>query len=216
MLGISIRDGLTKRGAGVDIFGALRTRDTGLPPFGNTVQAIPFQEFFSDKDGVTDMRVDGSTTEVFFEIRPDTDRDRYIKTVEFTIVDAQATLNRFGFLVALTNGVLFEWDRLGETVQLALLQTNYDHVRLSGGNPAFGGGIDAFRAQNVIGNSEAYLPLVDLGLIFGLPWGIRLAAGSDETLRITIRDDIQGVDGYDALARGFEIEPETAQAGLGM
>jgi len=38
---------------------------------------------------------------------------------------------------------------------------------------------------------------------------------SDEVLRLTIRDDTTGVDGYDCLARGFEIEPEEAQAGLG-
>ncbi|MCK5652149.1 MAG: hypothetical protein KAJ42_12255 [Gemmatimonadetes bacterium] len=215
MLGVAIRDALSKRAAGVDIFGALRTRDTGLPPFGNTVQAIPFQAFFSDVDGVTDMRVDGSVDPVFFEIRPDTDRDRYIKTVQFSIVDAQATLNRFGFITALTNGTLFEWDRLGETVELAVMQTNYDHVRLSGGDPAMGTAAGTFQAPNVISTSEAYIPLLDFQKIFGLPWGIRLAAGSDEVLRLTIRDDTQAVDGYDALARGFEIEPEEAQAGLG-
>ena len=215
MIGIALRDPLTKRGAGIDIFGALRTRDTGLPPFGNTVQAIPFQGFFSDDAGVTDMRVDGSVDPVFFEIRPDADRDRYIKTVQITIVDAQATLNRFGFITALTNGTLFEWDRLGETVVLANMQTNYDHVRLAGGQPAFGTGTNAFQASNVISTSEAYLPMLDFQLIFGLPWGIRLAAGSDEVLRFTVRDDTTGVDGYDALARGFEIEPEESQMGLG-
>jgi len=216
MLGFGLRDFLTKRSAGIDIFGALRTRDTGLPPFGNTVQAIPFQGFFSDQAGLTDMRVVGSLADpVFFEIRPDTDRDRYIKTVQFTIVDAQATLNRFGFITALVNGVLFEWDRLGETVELAVMRTNYDHVRLAGGQPAFGTGTNAFQASNVISTSEAYLPMLDFQLVFGLPWGIRLAAGSDEVLRITVRDDTTAVDGYDALARGFEIEPEEAQMGLG-
>ncbi len=216
MLGIGIRDFLTKRSAGVDIFGALRTRDTGLPPFGNTVQAIPFNEFFSDLDGVTDMRVDGSVIPEFFEIRPDTDRDRYIKTIQFTIVDQNATLTQFGNIGNLTNGTLFEWDRLGETVELATMISNYDHVRLAGGQPAFGDGTASFRASNVLGTSEAYIPLLDFQLIFGLPWGIRLAAGSDEVLRITVRDDVTGVDGYDCLARGFEIEPEQAQAGLGM
>ncbi len=214
MLGFGLRDFLTKRSAGIDIFGALRTRDTGLPPFGNTVQAIPFNEFFSDLNGVTDMRVDGSVTPEFFEIRPDTTRDRYIKTVQFTIVDQNATLTQFGNIGNLANGTLFEWDRLGETVELATMISNYDHVRLAGGQPAFGDGTAAFRASNVLGTSEAYIPLLDFQLIFGLPWGIRLAAGSDEVLRITVRDDTTGVDGYDALARGFEIEPEVAQAGL--
>ena len=216
MLGIAIRDPLTLRGAGVDIFGAVRTRDTGLPPFGNTVQAIPFSEFFSDDDGVTAMAVDGSANDVFFEIRPDSSRDRYIKTVQFTIVDQNATLTQFGNIGDLSVGILFEWDRLGETVELANMISNYDHVRLAGGDPSFGDGTSAFLAQNVLGNSEAYLPVLDFQRMFGLPWGIRLAAGSDEVLRITVRDDIQGVDGYDAIARGFEIEPEEAQSGLGM
>ncbi len=217
MLGIAIRDPLTKRGAGVDIFGAVRTRDTGLPPFGNTVQAIPFNAFFSDEAGSTDMQVAASLVDpVFFEIRPDTDRDRYIKTVQFTIVDQNATLTQFGNIGALPNGTLFEWDRLGETVLLASMVSNYDHVRLAGGQPSFGDGTAAFRASNVLGTSEAYIPMLDFQLIFGLPWGIRLAAGSDEVLRITVRDDTTGVDGYDCVARGFEIEPEEAQAGLGM
>ena len=218
MLGFGLRDFLTKRSAGIDIFGALRTRDTGLPPFGNTVQAIPFSQFFSDSEGVTDMAaVAGSLVDpIFFEIRPDTDRDRYIKTIQFTIVDQNATLTQFGNIGALANGTLFEWDRLGETVLLATMISNYDHVRLAGGQPAFGDGTAAFRASNVLGTSEAYIPMVDFQLIFGLPWGIRLAAGSDEVLRIAVRDDVTGVDGYDCIARGFEIEPETAQSGLGM
>jgi len=215
MLGISIRDALTRRAAGVDIFGALRTRDTGLPPFGNTVQAIPFSQFFSDLNGLTDMLVDGSVTEQMFEIRPDDDRDRYIKTMAFSIADQNATLSQFGNIGALANGVLFEWDRQGETVELASMVSNYDHIRLSGGDPAFGDGTAAFRGGNVVGISEGYLPVLDFQRMFGLPWGIRLAAGSDEVLRLTVRDDLTGADGYDCLARGFEIEPEEAQAGLG-
>ena len=216
MLGFGLRDFLTKRSAGIDIFGALRTRDTGLPPFGNTVQAIPFSEFFSDVDGVTDMRVVGTLVDpFFFEIRPDADRDRYIKTIAFSIADQNATLSQFGNIGALTDGVLFEWDRLGETVLLADMISNYDHVRLSGGDPAFGDGTAAFRASNVVGISEAYIPVLDFQRMFGLPWGIRLAAGSDEVLRITVRDDTSGVDAYDCIARGFEIEPEEAQMGLG-
>ena len=217
MLGFGLRDFLTKRSAGIDIFGALRTRDTGLPPFGNTVQAIPFSEFFTDEGGSSNMAIVGTLADpVFFEIRPDTDRDRYIKTVAFSIADQNATLSQFGNIGALTDGVLFEWDRQGETVLLADMVSNYDHVRLAGGEPPFGDGTAAFRGGNVVGISEGYLPVLDFQKMFGLPWGIRLAAGSDEVLRLTVRDDTSGVDGYDCIARGFEIEPEVAQAGLGM
>ena len=211
-----IRDPLSKRGANVDIFGAVRTRDTGLPPFGNTVQAIPFSEFFSDDAGSTVMAVDGSVIPIQFNIIADSERDRYIKTTQFTIVDQNATLTQFGNIGSLSVPILFEWDKSGETVQLASMISNYDHVRLAGGDPAFGDGTAAFRAGNVLGTSEAYIPIVDFQRIFGLPWGIRLAAGSDETLRIIVQDDLTGVDGYDCLARGFEIEPEIAQEGLRM
>jgi hypothetical protein len=129
-------------------------------------------------------------------------------------VDQNATLTQFGNIGPLDDPIIFEWDRLGETVELASMISNYDHVRLAGGDPAFGTGTQAFVANNVLGNSEAYLPVLDFERMFGLPWGIRLAAGSDEVLRITIQDDLTGVDGYDAVARGFEIEPEVAQAGL--
>ena len=162
------------------------------------------------------MAVDGLVDPVFFEIRPDTDRDRYIKTVQFTIVDQNATLTQFGNIGALDFPILFEWDRLGETVLLATMISNYDHVRLSGGDPPFGDGTAPLRDSDGRGTAEAYVPVMDYERMCGLPGGIRLGAGSDEVLRITIEDDITGVDGYDAIARGFEIEPEQAQAGLGM
>jgi len=171
--------------------------------------------FFADDAGVTDMRVVGTVATPFeFDIVADSERDRYIKTVQFTIVDQNGTLNQFGNVGALTDPILFEWDKAGETVLLASMISNYDHVRLAGGQPGFGDGTAAFRASNVLGLNEGYLPILDFQAVFGLPWGIRLAAGSDETLRIIIQDDTSGVDGYDALARGFEIEPERAQEGL--
>jgi hypothetical protein len=173
--------------------------------------------FFEDEAGSSNMAVVGTVAAPLeFDITADSVRDRYIKTVQFTIVDQNATLTQFGNIGALADPVLFEWDREGETVLLASMISNYDHVRLAGGQPAFGDGTAAFRASNVLGTSEAYLPMVDFQLIFGLPWGVRLKAGSDETLRIIIQADTSGVDGYDCLARGFEIEPEVAQSGLRM
>ena len=104
---------------------------------------IPFRQYFTDNgysDGDNDMRVNGSSTNQLFFIQAEQEKDIYIGRVSIVIADASATLNKFGNLTALTNGVLFEWSsqELGTTVIHEGLKSNFQFVRLGGGMPATG------------------------------------------------------------------------------
>lgn len=208
MIEVGLRDPASGRTAHVGELGDVLVQALEVPQYGHRTLAVPFRMFFTDSAAVSDMRVDGSVTPVVYEISADPVRDRYIKSMSILIADATATLSQFGALTALTNGVLFEWDMLEETVELGVWQSNYDMVRAAGGQPAFGDGNGAFRGNNVIGTAEAYSPFIDFAYMFGTTYGIRLKAGTKERLCITIRDDLStGIDAFNMQARGFELLP---------
>ena len=171
---------------------------------------VPFRQYFTDtglSTGSNDMQVDGATTETQFYIKASQDKDIYIGRVSVVIADASATLNKFGNITALTNGVEFAWvsQDLGTTVIHEAMKTNFDFVRLGGGSPAFGDTAGAFRASNVSGNSEAYIPQIDFSEIFGMPWGVRLRKGTEDRLCFVVKDDTRGVDLFDAIGFGIEF-----------
>ena len=170
------------------------------PIFGTPV---PFRQYFTDdgySTGDNDMKVDGSTTNQSFFVQAEQEKDIYIGRISIVIADASATLNKFGNITALTNGVLFEWKSqdLGDTVIHEALKSNFDFVRLGGGKPAFG-------ASNVSGSSEGYIPQIDFSEVFGMPWGVRLRKGTTDRLSFTVRDDVTGVDEFDAIGYGIKF-----------
>lgn len=171
---------------------------------------LPFRQYFTDdgySTGDNDMRVDGSSTNVVFSIQAEQERDIYIGRISIVIADASATLNKFGNITALTNGVEFKWESqdLGETIIHEALKTNFDFVRLGGGKPSFGDAAGAFRAGNVSGNSEGYIPQIDFSEVFGMPWGMRLRKGTTDKLSFTVKDDVQAVDLFDAIGYGIRF-----------
>ena len=110
---------------------------------------------------------------------------------------------------ALTNGCrLFYTDESGEVDIHDALKTNWDFIRLCLGNPAFGDGSAAFRASNVSGASEGYIPFLDTRQTFGFRWGIRLAAGSSQRVTLRVRDNVSAIDQFDCIAYGFERLPD--------
>jgi len=205
----TIVDTTTDIEAEFDSSRSLKVTSTNVPPKEMNVSLRPFVAFLTD-DGTTtgdeDLRVDGSTTSVEFFITSGSDGDRYIQTLAFTIADAGATLNNFGNITALTNGceLLYEDAELGSVVIASLLKSNFDFVQLCNFEPTFGSGADAFRAKNVVSTSEAYIPLLDVTDIFGLPYGIRLPANSTKKITIRINDNVTGVDRFDVKAFGFD------------
>jgi hypothetical protein len=176
------------------------------PPKGEVDTGTPFVAYFTDSGGSSDMAVNGSSTNVAYCIRAEETRDVYIKTLSIIIADASQTLQEFGNTnAALTNGVLFRWSTSdkGTAVINDSLKTNFDFVRLAGGTPAPG---NNYLVTNAIPtNIEAYIPVIDLESIFGLPYGIRLRRGTKDKLEFVVRDDCSAVDQFDILGYGFKF-----------
>lgn len=196
--------------ATVNIEGALEVVVHSHPASTDRITTIPSRKFFTDNGLVTgnsDMRVNGSINPQSFFIEALENTDGFVKTISIVIADQSATLNKFGNLAALTNGVEFSYvsDEFGTVVIADALKTNFDFVRMSLGSPAFGDGTAAFRANNVSGNSEAYIPVINMAILFGMPFGLRLRAGTKDRIVFTVKDDLTGVDQFDIIGYGIAI-----------
>lgn len=173
------------------------------PPIEESIMAIPSVLDFENAAGSNDMQVVASlAAPQTFCIQARDDYDVYVKTIMVTIAQQNSVLNKFGNVTALINGVNFCWESqsLGSFVIKEAMKTNWDFVKLSRGNPSFGDGTSAFRAGNVSGNSEGYLPVIDFFALFGMQYGIRLRKGTLDKLVFEIRDDTTGVDEFTAEA----------------
>ena len=170
-----------------------------------------FRQYMTD-DGLStggwDMQVVGSAAvPLQFWIPADDTDDRYITAISFVIADQLASLNEFGHIAALVNGCRLFYESLEVEVEIhGMLQTNFDFVRLCLGQPAFGTAADTFRAPNIVGLSEAFLPVLYLKDLMP-PYGIKLDRGTRERLVLEVRDDTTGVDGFNAIAYGFDRFP---------
>ena len=185
--------------------GFLFTQEAPFPPSGEETKITVYREFLTlNNDGTTnDMRVDGSTTSQYFWVNSEPNFDIYITTLSFLISDAGAELDEFGNLPSLTNGCrLFYEDNNGEINIGTDLVSNFEFIRLCQGNPAFGNAADAFRARNIVGGSEGYIPVFDFRN-FGFRWGLKLKAGTNNRLVMEINDNVSSIDGFNATAYGF-------------
>ena len=129
----------------------LRVKTNNIPEFGIVNDYVLFSQYISSdgtSDGSEDLRVNGSVTPVDFWIQAVRNEDIVIRTLSIEIIDASATLSKFGNLVALTNGIeiIYE-DALGERVLEDSIIRNWDFNRFAG-NYEF--------SSNVIGGAEAF------------------------------------------------------------
>ena len=133
----------------------------------------------------------------------------YIKYISLAIGDGGSpSLNDFGDLAALSNGVQWTWESQDEgTVVLHDgIKTNLEFVRLGNDTSAIGDGTTAFLADVSGGASEkSYLPSIDIAELFGLNYGIRLRKGTNDRIKFIIRDDLTGLITFDAIAYGLKI-----------
>lgn len=181
--------------------------DTGLPPAITGTATKPFSILMSTSAGVTDMRVDGSVTPVDFLLSSSDEGERYIHTLAITIADAGATLNKFGNIAALTNGcdLILQDEKLGDVIVSKSLKSNFDFVQMCSFKPYFGDGTAAFRASNVVGASEAYVPILDIDEVFGMKHALRISKDSPKKLILRVNDALGGIDRFDIRAFGYDV-----------
>jgi len=182
------------------------------PPIDEVRPALPFRSYFTD-DGTTTgdniMRVDGSVAFVDFYVKASQDYDIYIKYITTEIGDGGTpSLNKFGNLSALFNGVAFLWDTQTEP-EYELhegIKTNKEFIRIASDSAGFGDGVNAFLADVSGGGSEkSYLPNFDTTEIYGLPWGLRLKKGSLDRIVFRVQDNLTGLTTFNAIATGTRV-----------
>jgi hypothetical protein len=219
MLRIQISDFFSRRSAKVDEDNALLVKAIPIPTVSTRDDQIPFAQLFSSNGlitGSTNMNVNGSVTPQEFSIVSAQTGDRYITSLAFTIADnssGSVTLNVFaGLAAALTNGVKIYYETEKGRIpfqQGAGLKTNFEFIRLSLGNPAFGTGNDAFKVGSISGTGvntlHGYFPVLDVRRAFGFQWGIRLRQSADQKIIIQVNDDLSQVGEFTAFATGFDL-----------
>ena len=171
-----------------------------------TLTAIPFRQYFRNESTSEDMTVDGGTLPIDCTINALQDRDLFIKTLSIQITGAGGTLNEFGNISALTNGVEFLWftQKVGEYTIHEGMKTNWEMLRMCATEP-FGGGGNAHKANNVAGGEEGFTPVFDASRIFGMPYGLKLTAGTNDKLIFRVRDNISSVASFNIIAYGLSI-----------
>lgn len=188
---------------------ALLTGSFGYPAYNQPQKIRPFSSFLTvNGDGSTsDLRVNGtasSPVDCYYEASATS--DTYITTANVLIADQGATLDKFGALSALTNGIdLFYGAGANESLFASQLKTNLDFIRVGTLTPGFGNGTTAFKLNNAIGsNIDAYNPILDLTRA-SPPFGIKLDANSNQRLGVRIKDNLSsGLDGFNIIIVGFE------------
>lgn len=182
------------------------------PPIDEELAANPFRQYFTadgTSSGSNDMTVDGSSTNADFYVSAVPDFDIYIKSISVIIGDSGSpTLNKYGALAALTNGV--KWDLFNQESGLYELhdgiKTNLEFIRLGVDTGAIGDGTTAYLADVSGGGTEkSYLPTIDIEETFGLPFGLRLRKGTSDRLVFTVRDDLTGLTTHNAIGYGLRI-----------
>ena len=175
------------------------------PPLDEKVRAVPFTAFFTDSAGSSDMAVDGSTTPVEFSVKAIAGSVIYIRTISIRIGDTgTVTLDRFGGLTELTNGIEFSYitQSQGTNIIDPAIKTNLDFIRLGNETAGFGDGVTAFKAATSGAGEDTYLPFIDIGEFFGVPHGFRLDAGTLDRFSFFVKDNLTGLATFNIKVSG--------------
>jgi hypothetical protein len=182
------------------------------PPINEEIYSIPFRQYFTTdglKSGSNDMAVNGATNYVDFYITASSEYDIYIKYITVEIGDGGSpSLNKFGSLNALTNGVAFYWDTQVEPLYELHegIKTNKEFIRIASDTGAIGTGVDAYLADVSGGGTEkSYLPNMDMKELYGLNWGLQLRKGTLDKIIFRVQDDLTGLTTFNAIATGTRI-----------
>jgi hypothetical protein len=189
-----------------------------VPPFGADIDAIVFRSFLTDSTGSNDMTVLASpAVPRIFSVRSVQGSDLYIKSITFVITGTGMNLGEFGDQVALTDPCILTYET--ETIRVTLaddITTNFDLIRLGGElMPGVGAGGTALKVESpsMVGpTDDAYTAFVDFGRVYGFPWGIKLAASTEQRFDFLIQENLTAIPTFDCTVQGFLRQPDTVRA----
>ncbi len=180
------------------------------PPF--QVQKVqPFRQHFTndglaiDGAGNEDMGIDGDPatgTTTDFYIPANTKDDRYITSINILL--GYGSIGKpylFADVAALTTGCrLFYSSLRGEVDIHESLQNNQDFFRLSLSEQI----TTSWEIRHLNANNDyGYVINMDLTKL-GLPFGVKLDAGSNQRVTMRIQDDCTDADSFNIIGYGFE------------
>lgn len=188
-----------------------------VPPFGADIDAIVFRAFLTDSTGSNDMTVLASPAAPrIFSVRAVQGSDLYIKSLTFVITGTGMNLGEFGDLVALTEPCILTYET--ETIRVTLaddITTNFDLLRLGGElMPGVGDGGTALKTESpsMAGpTDDAYSSFIDFDRVYGFPWGIKLAADTEERFDFLIQDNLVTLPTFDCTVQGFLRQRDTVR-----
>lgn len=209
MSGISVRIRHKDKELNITNEGVIGIIPHNHPPLTETIFTLPFREYFTD-GSTNDMTVNGSlSTPVEYYIEAHSNNDIFIKYISIEIGDGgNPTLNKFGALSALTNGIKWTWttQSLGEYELHEGIKTNKSFIRIGGDTASIGTGVDAFLADVSGGGTEkSYLPNIDMSETFGMPYGLRLRKGTKDRVSFIVQDNLTGLTTFDIIGYGIRI-----------
>jgi hypothetical protein len=179
------------------------------PPIEEETISLPYRSYFKNSSDSNNLIVDGSTVPQDFYISASQDYDIWVKYISSEISDTSGlTLNNFGGLSALTNGVQWIWfnQQEGEYELHEGIKTNKEFIRIGTDTAAIGTGSDAFLADVQGGGAQkSYFPSIDLKEGYGLPYGIRLRQGSTDKIIFRVRDNLAGLSVFNIVAYGVRV-----------
>jgi hypothetical protein len=214
-LSVNLRDERTLKKNHINEQEALLVVNQGIAPYGlPSVQTI-FRDYFRDSTNSFAMNINPPAGGTEFKISAPADQntERFIFTLSFLISGVSAKPSQFGSISALTNGCNLEYSSTAApngvvSIGISGLKTNFDFVRLCGGQPAFGDATTAFLGANVVGNVDAYFPILNIKQVFGTENGIRLRGSSSDKIVIRINDNISTVTAFTCIASGYDRRKE--------
>ncbi len=153
------------------------------------------QDFVATIGGSTDLNVDGSVTPVEYTVAPVGSDVLYLSGISIWLEDKGTWVkDAFGALPGLTNGVLFELGRDTTFTSLGNFQNNFDIAS------SFNGG-QAISLKDISG---------EIAIIGTQPLEqkryIRLDGSNNDSIRITVRDDLIGLDNFSLKAMMWKDE----------
>lgn len=174
------------------------------PPIDEDKTSFPFRQYFTttgSTGGSTDMRVNGSSTApIEFYIKASATYDTWIKSISIKLADTSATLDKFGALAVLTNGVEFSWSSQKEGVKIIHdgIKDNLEFFRLSSQSPTL--------VDLAGGGADSIVVTIDLSDTFGTPYGVLLRKETLDKLSFKVRDNISaGLNEFNIIGYGIQI-----------
>lgn len=212
MIQTIIEDPQTRERARV-IDGALRVYQAPSPPpmtgVANTQQYLTGLLGTTGLDsGSTAANVLGTlASPVKYKVSASLDYDIHIMRILVFLSDSSITLNRFGFITALTNGINLTLNEAGNTTYIL------KDVKTSGQLIAQGGGADVFGDNATLsimpagGSTGTDAQAVGIPMWRWIPNGLRIGRGTADTLTLEVRDDLTGLTEFYVRIFGYKNIP---------